>query len=75
MNQARRDGFSVANVFTPKVSIKSDRLRYLSLNEETRLLKELAPNRKASGIPENGQTPSFNLKRTTEQLRSSNHAA
>lgn len=62
MNYARRDGFSVVNVSAPKVPIKSDRLRYLSLNEETRLLKELDPNRKASGIPETDKRPLFILK-------------
>lgn len=62
MNQTRRDGFSVASITAPRVSIKSDRLRYLSLNEEIRLLKELDPNRKARGIPETEKRPPLILK-------------
>ena len=51
MKQAKREGYSVADVEFPTISVKATRLRYLSLEEEKRLLKELNPNRIEYDVP------------------------
>lgn len=45
IKQAKRDGFYVADVEPPSITVKPTRLRYLSLEEERRLLHELDPKR------------------------------
>ena len=62
MKQARREGFDVSPVETPVVPVKSKRLRYLSQDEEDRLLKELDPFRTGPSIPEYKDRPSHILK-------------
>ena len=51
MKQAKREGYNVADVEVPTISVKATRLRYLSLEEEQRLLKELDPNRITNSVP------------------------
>jgi len=48
---AKRDGFAVNDIQTPSIKITNTRLRYLSLDEEKRLLEQLAPDRKWKGLP------------------------
>lgn len=62
MKQAKREGYTIADVEFPTISVKATRLRYLSLEEEKRLLKELDPNRTGKGIPEQHKRPSLILK-------------
>jgi len=50
MKQAKREGYDVADVEKPSISVKPTRLRYLSTEEELRLLKELDPNRLANTV-------------------------
>lgn len=52
MNYAKRNGYSVANISSPTVSVKSNRLRYLTLEEESRLLIQLDPFRTGKYIPQ-----------------------
>ncbi|BBL56976.1 tyrosine-type recombinase/integrase [Methylomonas koyamae] len=42
---AEKNGYNVAKIEPPKIKVKSGRLRYLSREEEIRLLAELDPNR------------------------------
>lgn len=51
MKQAKREGYSIADVEVPSISVKATRLRYLSIEEEQRLLKELDPNRIEYDVP------------------------
>jgi integrase len=51
MKQAKREGYNVADVEVPTISVKPTRLRYLSKEEEQRLLKELVPNRITNTVP------------------------
>lgn len=62
IKQARREGYTVATVEPPAVPIKANRLRYLSYEEERRLLAELDPFRTGRGIPGPDQRPSHILK-------------
>jgi len=51
MKQAKREGYAVADIEPPSISVKPTRLRYLSTEEEQRLLKELDPNRLTNTVP------------------------
>ena len=51
MKHAKREGYNVADVEIPSISVKPTRLRYLSTEEEQRLLKELDPNRLTNTVP------------------------
>lgn len=62
MKQARREGYSVSTVEPPSIPIKPTRLRYLSQEEENRLLEELDPLRTGRGIPEQEDRPHLILK-------------
>ena len=62
IKQAKREGYTVCDVEPPSVPVKNKRLRYLSLEEEKRLLAELDPNRKAKGIPPQHKRPPHILR-------------
>jgi integrase len=47
---ARRLGYQVSELEFPEVKLPKYRLRYLSVDEEKRLLLELSPRREASGL-------------------------
>lgn len=47
---AKREGYAVSDVQAPTIKITNGRLRYLSPDEERRLLAELDPNRKTIGL-------------------------
>lgn len=51
MKQAKREGYSIADLEVPTISVKATRLRYLSLEEEQLLLKELDPYRLTNDVP------------------------
>jgi integrase len=51
MKQAKREGYAVADIEKPSISVKPTRLRYLSIEEEHRLLKELDSNRLSNTVP------------------------
>lgn len=59
---AKRSGFDVPDCVPPKVKIPNGRLRYLSVEEETRLLKELDPNRTVNGLGSNGSRDAKKLQ-------------
>jgi integrase len=50
LNMARRQGYLVAEVTFPTVRLSAGRLRYLSPEEETGLLRELDPARQLNGL-------------------------
>jgi len=62
MKQARKEGYTVASIEAPVISVKATRLRCLSMDEEIRLLAELDPLRKGRGIPKPCNRPPFILK-------------
>lgn len=47
---AKRLEFDAPQLYAPTLKVSSGRLRYLSFDEERRLLEELAPNREARGL-------------------------
>lgn len=47
---AKRNGFEVPDLTPPKVKIPGGKLRYLSIEEERKLLSELDPNRVGNGL-------------------------
>ncbi|RYD73137.1 MAG: site-specific integrase [Verrucomicrobiaceae bacterium] len=47
---AKRNGFDVPDLTPPTVKIPGGKLRYLSSDEERRLLRELAPDRVSNGL-------------------------
>jgi len=47
---AKRNGYEVPDLIAPGVRIPGGKLRYLSIEEEDRLLKELDPNRVGNGL-------------------------
>ena len=47
---AKRNGFEVPDLTPPPVKIPGGKLRYLSIDEERRLLHELDPNRVSNGL-------------------------
>ncbi len=57
IKQAKREGYTVPDVEGPSIPVRNKRLRYLSIEEEKRLLQELDPNRKGYGIPEQHTRP------------------
>jgi len=62
---ARRMGYRVSELEIPQISSPKHRLRYLSKDEETRLLHELDPQREGKGLkPFNERTDE--LKRTMQ---------
>ena len=62
MKHSRREGFDVASIETPVIPVKSKRLRYLSQDEEDRLLKELDPLRTGYSIPDYQDKPTHIIK-------------
>jgi site-specific recombinase XerD len=50
IKMSKRDGYAVSEVQAPTIKLLNGRLRYLSVDEERRLLAELDPNRKTSGL-------------------------
>jgi integrase len=50
VNLARRQGYLAAEIAFPAVKLSAGRLRYLSPEEETVLLRELAPDRQLNGL-------------------------
>lgn len=50
LKKARREGYDCSDVLAPIIKIPTGRLRFLSTEEEKRLLSELEPNRQTSGI-------------------------
>lgn len=54
---ARRMGYQVSDFEFPEVKLPKYRLRYLSVEEEKQLLKELEPKREASGLKPYEQRP------------------
>lgn len=50
IRMAKRDGYAVGDVQAPTIKLPNGRLRYLSLDEERRLLAELDPDRKTIGL-------------------------
>ena len=49
--KARREGFDCPDVLAPIVKIPKGRVRFISVQEERRLLAELDPNRHVNGLP------------------------
>ena len=47
---AKRNGFDIPDLTPPPVKIPGGKLRYLSTDEEKRLLRELDPNRVSNGL-------------------------
>lgn len=50
LRSAKRSGFDVPDLYAPTIKIANSKLRYLSLNEEARLLAELDPDREGRGL-------------------------
>lgn len=48
---AQKDGYQCLSIEAPSIRIANSRMRYLSLDEERRLLHELNPERVANGLP------------------------
>lgn len=48
---AKRNGYATSEVELPKIKVKNKRLRYLSFEEEERLLQELHPDRRIGSFP------------------------
>ena len=53
VKEAKKDGYNVPALDPPKISVKPTKLRYLTIEEEKRLLRELDPERTGEGIPPN----------------------
>lgn len=62
IKQAKKEGFNTQSFESPSIAVKPTRLRYLSVLEEQRLLKELDPDRTGFGIPPKNKRPSHILK-------------
>ena len=69
VKQAKREGYNVADIEPPVISIRPTRLRYLTLEEEQRLLKELDPLRKGKSIPRQNISDVFTMPRDQQQAR------
>lgn len=54
IKKAKKDGYRTAPVDAPTIKIPNTRLRYLSVEEERRLLQELSPIRKSNGLGGSG---------------------
>jgi integrase len=50
LRMARKSGFDVSDVAGPQIKLLHGRLRYLSIDEERRLLAELDPQREGKGL-------------------------
>lgn len=55
LRKARRDGYDCVEPVVPTIKVRNARLRYLSVDEERRLLAELDPARKAKGLSSAGR--------------------
>ena len=62
IKQAKREGYAVADIEPPVISIRPTRLRYLCLEEEQRLLRELDPLREGKSIPPQDKRPPHILR-------------
>jgi integrase len=51
VKKAKREGFDCPDVLSPVVKIPNGRIRFLSVQEERRLLAELDPTRQVNGLP------------------------
>jgi len=51
LKKAKREGFECPDVLAPVVKIPNGRVRFLSVQEERRLLLELDPSRQVNGLP------------------------
>jgi len=51
IRKARKDGYEVAEIDPPVVKVPNRMVRYLSMEEERRLLAELDPRRLVKGLP------------------------
>lgn len=51
LKKAKREGFDCPDVLSPVVKIPNGRVRFLSIQEEKRLLSELDPARQVNGLP------------------------
>ena len=50
---ARKDGYTCPAIEVPTIKITNKMVRYLTIEEEKRLLRELDPKRQANGLPKN----------------------
>ena len=51
LKKAKREGFDCPDILAPVVKIPNGRVRFLSVQEEQRLLSELDPARQVNGLP------------------------
>lgn len=56
---AKKNGYQVADIEPPKIRVKNGRLRYLSVEEEIRLLAELNPERNITTAQQHNSTYRF----------------
>lgn len=52
VKKATKDGYRCAVIEPPSIKVANSALRYLSIEEEKRLLAELNPNQKRNGMPD-----------------------
>ena len=55
LKKAKRDGYDCPDLTAPAVKIPNGKLRFLSHDEERRLLDELDPNRRVNGLSNSGR--------------------
>lgn len=51
IKMARRDGYLTTDIEPPQITIRNNAVRYLSIDEERRLLEQLDPQRQTEGLP------------------------